>query len=117
MIRDESEEILVHPLRALLAARQGDGRTAQEEIRRTVAHRREFGHYHHAQYEIGCALALLGERESAVDWVVEAASFGYPCGSFFARDPLLEPLREMPRFQQLLGELEDQTRGFAALLD
>ena len=57
-----------------------------------------FGHYHHAQYDIACIYALLGEKAAALDFLTEAAGNGFPCYSFFESDPFLESLRRESRF-------------------
>jgi hypothetical protein len=64
---------------------------------------------------VACALNALGDNDSAVDWVTAAARNGYPCPTFFALDPLLEPLRANPGYARLIPGLEDQRAGFASL--
>jgi len=100
----------VHALGALIAALRGDLPRAREGIERTQRNRREFGHYHHAQYEVATSLAHLGESDAALAQLAEAAHNGFPCFDYFARDPLLGPLRGESRFTALLAEM-DAERG------
>ena len=113
------EEHAQHPLaaaiRGLLAARRGDGAAASDEARRIAANRAAWGHYHHAQYDLGCVHALLGEPDAAVDELTASADNGYPCAPFFAVDPLLASLHGQPRFEALLARLRAQQDGFARL--
>jgi serine/threonine protein kinase/tetratricopeptide (TPR) repeat protein len=98
-------DVLFLSLRGLLAALAGDRGRASEQIELVVRNRKSFGHYHHAQYDIGCIHALLGDKGEAIRWLEEAAANGFPCQPFFETDPLLEPLRGEERFARLLERL------------
>jgi len=56
---------------------------------------------------------------SRVGWLRAAAGNGYPCPTFFAIDPLLDPLRGEPDFSGLMRELatdrEDYRRRYLEL--
>jgi tetratricopeptide (TPR) repeat protein len=93
-------------LAAVLAALQGDAARARRAIQRTEQARRDVGHYHHAQYDVACAFAALGDAETALEWLRATAGNGYPCSTFFAIDPLLGPLHARPGFSSLMRELE-----------
>jgi TolB-like protein len=60
---------------------------------------------HHVAFSAGAAYAQLGRPDDAVRWLTRAAETGFPCAPWYERDPLLEPLREDPRFLQLLDRL------------
>jgi hypothetical protein len=47
-------------------------------------------------------------------WLAEAARTGLPCYPWYARDPLLDPLRSGPEFQKFLSDLRDTWRANAA---
>lgn len=57
---------------------------------------------HHVAYNFGTAYAQLGEPAEAIRWLKTAADIGFPCLTWFERDPLLEPLRADPGFAELL---------------
>jgi hypothetical protein len=74
--------------------------------------RKSYGHYHHAQYDIGCIYAQIGESDEALTWIEAAARNGFPCYRFFERDPLLAPARTHPRFATLMNELRTECDGY-----
>src|SRR5262249_26854717 len=95
---------------AVLAARRGRGEEARRQIELTIHHQKAFGHFHHGQYDVGCALALLGQRDEAVTWLRETAKNGLPCYPLFRHDPLLASLRDPLPYVRLLGELQRELR-------
>jgi len=99
-------------LGAVLAALQGDSARARRTIERTEQAPRDFGHYHHAQYDVACALAALGDKDAGMTRLRAAARNGYPCPTFFAIDPLLDPLRGHAGFSRLMQELETECAGY-----
>jgi DNA-binding SARP family transcriptional activator/Tfp pilus assembly protein PilF len=60
---------------------------------------------HHVAYSLGAAHAQLRQPQEAVRWLHIAAHTGFPCYPWFARDPLLDPIRGDPAFLALLAEL------------
>ncbi len=60
---------------------------------------------HHAQFAIGCAYALLGKSDQALEWVTRAANEGYPSYRRFSREPDLKSLAAHPGFLKLLERL------------
>jgi tetratricopeptide (TPR) repeat protein len=61
---------------------------------------------HHVAYSVGAAFAQLAEGSAALDWLERAADTGFPCYPWFARDPLLDPVRSDSRFVRLLARLQ-----------
>ncbi|HEV8632273.1 MAG TPA: protein kinase [Thermoanaerobaculia bacterium] len=112
---ENSRHGLAAAIRGLLAAARGDFAAAREEARQIVANREGFGHYHHAEYDLACIRALLADTATAVDELASAAHNGYPCGRFFAIDPLLTSLHGDAGFAALLAQLEHQREGYARL--
>lgn len=60
---------------------------------------------HHVAYSLGAAFAQLGEVGASMKWLNQAADAGFPCYPWYARDPLLDPLRRIPAFEELLARL------------
>jgi predicted Zn-dependent protease len=61
---------------------------------------------HHVTYSLGAAYSQLGQPEESISWLERAAAEGFPCYPWFARDPLLDPVRQNPRFTRLLARLQ-----------
>jgi serine/threonine protein kinase/tetratricopeptide (TPR) repeat protein len=96
-------------LASFLAARQADG-----EARTLIKAVLDSGRVsHHQAYSLGAAYAQLGEFGDARRWLAEAARTGFPCYPWYARDPLLDPLRNDPEFQRLMTEFERSWRATA----
>jgi TolB-like protein/Tfp pilus assembly protein PilF len=106
--------ILFHSIRGLIAALRGDAARARDQIDQTVRHKKSFGHYHHAQYDIACIYALLGEKDRALAWLTDCARNGFPCHRLFERDPYLDAIRG-ERFDSLMGELKAECDGYRRL--
>jgi len=104
--------------RALVALR-GDTASADAQVQRAIEHKRAFGHYHHAQYDIACTYAFLGETELAMQWLRDSAYNGFPCPTFFQRDPFLLSVRGTA-FDELIAELnvirEEHRQLYATLI-
>jgi eukaryotic-like serine/threonine-protein kinase len=62
-------------------------------------------HMHHAQFQIGATLGLLGRYDEAVRWLTKAADEGYPSYPRFSRDQSLAPLKGRAGFEALLARL------------
>ena len=62
---------------------------------------------HHIAYSLGVTYAQLADFAEARRWLMEAARTGLPCYPWYARDPLLDPLRSDPEFQQFLTALKN----------
>jgi serine/threonine protein kinase/tetratricopeptide (TPR) repeat protein len=110
-----ADEVLFHPVRAIVSALEGDRGTAEREIALTKQNRRAFGHYHHAQYDVACGWALLGEIDRAFTWLRDAAENGLPCYRLFETDPLLASVRTDPRFGPLVAALREECDRYARL--
>jgi hypothetical protein len=112
--QDRHQYILFHSIRGLIAALRGDVAGARDQIDQTVRHKKSFGHYHHAQYDIACIYALLGEKDRALDWLTDSARNGFPCHSLFERDPYLDAIRG-ERFDALITALKTECDGYRRL--
>jgi tetratricopeptide (TPR) repeat protein len=94
-------------IEAMLLA-ESDPLKARELIE-NVARRKPINPSHHAAYFAGSAWARMGRAEEAVKSLREAADTGFPCYPLFAQDPNLDPVRQDPRFQAFLAEMQKQS--------
>ena len=64
---------------------------------------------HHAAYFAAIAWARMGRAGEAVESLREAAETGFPCYPLFAGDDNLDRIRQDPRFQAFLGDMQKQS--------
>ncbi len=107
---------MVVALDALLLAREGKARKAEEAIARAIPLCEGFGDAHHAQHVIASAYALLGKRREALVWLEKAADNGLPCYPYFEKDPHLASLREEPDYQAFMKRLRTRWERYKATL-
>lgn len=107
----------LHSTLGVLAAIRGDHAEVERRIGLAIEGRTAFGHFHHTQYDIACIHALGGDRDSALDWLRQAARNGYPCGPFFACDPFLQPLHGTKGFAALLEDVEAERQRCLAVYE
>ena len=115
--RQFPNEVLFYPARGVIAAIERDVPRARQYMQLSIQNRKAFRHYHHAQYDIACIHALLGERDESLRWLADAAHNGFPCYGFFEIDPLLESIRGEERFRGLMAELREECAGYRRLYD
>jgi DNA-binding winged helix-turn-helix (wHTH) protein/tetratricopeptide (TPR) repeat protein len=102
-------------VKALVRAKQGDAKATEELIERAVAVGEGYGHFHHTAYNIACAYAALGRPADSFRWLRNAADNGFPNYSYFAIDPNLAPVRDLPEFTQLMVELRVRGEHLASI--
>ena len=101
-IRDEELKKLDMNEIALLAqlfARAGRRRDAEHVLAVAIplaANPTGLSDTHHAQFAIGCAYALLGDHDRALEWVTKAANEGYPSYPRFSSERDLDRSRARP---------------------
>jgi DNA-binding winged helix-turn-helix (wHTH) protein/TolB-like protein len=103
---------------AMMFASRGENAQAEAAIRQTVRNRLRpnASYFVYAQYRIGAAYALLGEKQKALAALSEAANSGLPCYPLYAQDPALNSLRGNPQFEAFLAGLRSQWQGRFAKL-
>jgi tetratricopeptide (TPR) repeat protein len=102
------EHVRAQASRASFLAARGDRRQADRLLREIVD-----STYmdHHAAYSIGVAYAQMGKHEQALKWLTRAVETGLPCYPWFEKDPLLDGMRGIPDFQQLMENLKKYWRS------
>ncbi len=99
---------VVTSIRAILRAKHGDARGAERDISAAETLGAGYVHFHHTEYNIASAYALMRRPREAVHWLRRAADDGWPCYPYFARDSNLDNVRHDPEFLALLEELRVQ---------
>lgn len=110
------EEPLILSLHGLFHALTGKPRQAMECLAGACEIPKSFGHAHHTYYQIACIQAVLGNRESAFEWLERSVSTGFPCWPFFIKDPCLQNLRALPKFEMLVSSLQAKYPDHLGLL-
>jgi len=86
-------------------------REAEDAIRRSAT-KRGFGHFHHTEYNIACAYALMNKKDLAIEWLRKSAAEGFNCYPLFERDANLANLKSDPRFLDLLAAEKKRYESF-----
>jgi len=81
-----------------------------------VAKRKAVNPSHHAAYFAACAWARMRRAQEAVQYLREAAETGFPCYPLFAQDPNLDPIRQDPRFQAFLADMQKRSESLRKAL-
>jgi tetratricopeptide (TPR) repeat protein len=100
-------------LAGVLAA-EGDLSAARLHVEAVLA--REYRD-HHVAYSLGAAYAQLGNTPEAVRWLRTAADTGFPCLTWFERDPLLDPVRQVQEFSDLLAYVRSRRDSSLSRVD
>ncbi len=114
-MRDRSDDrpgYSAHASYAVLLADAGRMREAEQYIRQAIKGGQGISHFHHAEFSIACAYALMGKKQSALEWLEKTAEHGMPCYPLFNTEPALNSLRDDPQFRAFMERLKKQWEGF-----
>jgi tetratricopeptide (TPR) repeat protein len=103
-------------VKAMIFAKDGDGKRADEAIARAIVLGKDFGHFHHTAYNVAVAYALMHKPEEAVNYLQMAADDGFPCYPLFAQDRDLDAIRHDARFVTFLAKSKQQWERYNATL-
>lgn len=103
-------------VKALLLAKAGKQKEAEEAIKRAVQIGKGFGHFHHTAYNAASAYAVLNKPDEAVKWLDFAAENGFPNYTYFDNDPNLKNIRNHPRFIEFMTRLKSRWERFKSLV-
>jgi tetratricopeptide (TPR) repeat protein len=107
---------LVTSVKAMMLAKAGKHREAEDTIRRATEIGRGYAHFHHTSYSIASTYALMNQPEDAIKWLQVTAEEGFPCYPLFEGDTNLDSLRQDPRFISFMAEQKQQWEHFGATL-
>lgn len=100
------DDPIIVSLQGLLCALMGKYEEARVWVTKACSNPKSFGHAHHTYYQIAGTTALIGDCETAFEWLERSVATGFACWPFFLKDPSLAPLRTMPEFELLIGSLQ-----------
>ncbi len=89
--------------RAVLLARLDRRQEAEVALRKSIPRGQPPSHFHHAEFMIASANALLGHAEEAQRWLERMANDGMPNLALITNDPSLASVRLRPEFQIFLA--------------
>jgi eukaryotic-like serine/threonine-protein kinase len=106
----------VTSVKAMMLAKAGKEREAEEAIQHALDIGRGYAHFHHTSYNIASAYALMNRPEPAMKWLQVTAEEGFPCYPLFEGDTNLDNLRKDARFISFMANQKQQWEHFSATL-
>ena len=106
----------VTSVKAMIFAKAGKEREAEETIQRAIDIGKGFTHFHHTTFNIASAYALLNKPDQAIKWLQFTADDGFPCYPLFDNDANLNSLRKDERFIAFMAKLKQQWEHYQATL-
>jgi serine/threonine-protein kinase len=97
---------------AVLLALGGDVHGVEEKVHQAIEWGQHTSHFHHAEYNIASAYAILGNKQQALEWLKKTADDGFPCYPLFETDPYLQKLRGDAAFDAFLQQVRSQWKQF-----
>ncbi len=107
---------LVTSVKAMMLAKAGKQREAEDTMQRAVEIGRGYAHFHHTSYNMASAYALMNQPEPAMKWLQVTADEGFPCYPLFEGDANLDNLRKDPRFISFMTKIKQQWEHYNATL-
>ncbi len=105
----------IHSSYAILLAKTGNVfPEAEKQIRMAIEKDRGLGHFHHSEYNIASAYALMGKTALALEWLQKTVDHGFSCYPFFEKDPHLKNLHGNPEFGTFLEKTKQQRNYYRA---
>ena len=102
-------------VKAVLLAKRGKAKEAEDAIERALQIGRGFGHFHHSAHNIASAHAVMNRPGETVKWLEHASDGGFPNLPYFEIDPNLNNVHHHPHFVKLVAKLRPQWERFKKL--
>ena len=94
----------IRPLLAVYLAQSGETEEARAQLTEEALRLAKADH--DMAYWMASAYSQLGEKELAFNWLERAIKLGNENRPFFEKDKKLAPLREDPRFEEIMNKIE-----------
>ena len=92
---------LLASAQAMMFAATGKHDEAEKKIAMAQT-RSGYGHFHHTEYNMACAYALMKKSDLAIEWFEKAIRDGFSCYPLFENDSNLDSLRTESRFRKIM---------------
>lgn len=115
-IRPVAEDVDRRAARGLAWAALRDSARALGYLRDVAERPGSRSHFHHAQFTLACAYALLGRKADAVEWLRRTAENGMANYPLFRDDPNLQTLRGDSAYEALMAKLRSQHESYVRLV-
>jgi class 3 adenylate cyclase len=92
---------LLASAQAMMFAVAGKNDEAEKKIAMAQT-RSGYGHFHHTEYNMTCAYALMNKNDLAIEWFEKAIRDGFSCYPLFEKDGNLDSLRNDLRFREIM---------------
>jgi serine/threonine protein kinase len=107
---------LVTSVKAMMLAKAGKQREAEDAIQRAIEIGRGYAHFHHTSYSIASAYSIMNRPEEALRWLEVTADEGFPCYPLFEGDTNLDNLKKDPGFISFMAKQKQQWEHYNATL-
>jgi eukaryotic-like serine/threonine-protein kinase len=101
---------------AVISAGRGETGLAEHYIQLAYDKGHVTSHFHHGEFFIACAYALMNRPARAVEWLAKTAEDGLPCYPLFMNDPNLKSLQKDPAYLALIVKIKEQWEYYRANL-
>jgi len=95
---------------ALIWAKRGEKRKAEQLIRRALTGGKPVLHTHQMIHNAAAVYGVLGKPAQAITLSRKAIATGLPNYPLFRDDPNLQPLHNQPAFARMMGDLKETVR-------
>ena len=103
--------------RAVLLARLDRRKDAEAALRKSVPAGQPASHFHHAEFMIASANALLGRTDEAQKWLERMANDGMPNFALITNDSSLAAVRLRPDFKTFLATEQSRNDRLRRLME
>jgi len=103
---------LLSSYEALLCAKRGERRKAEQLIQKATHGGGSLLHTHHMMHTVAAAYGVLGKPQPALAWLRKASSNGLPVYPVYRDDPHFEYMRSQPQFLRFMANLKKEWTSY-----
>jgi hypothetical protein len=106
------EEPTLTSVEALVCARRGEFRKAEQMLEKALRGGKPLLHTHHMWHNAAAVYALTGKPQKSVAWLRKCAGMGFPNYPLFGSDPHFVSLQNQPAYLRFMAELKREFNGY-----